>query len=134
MKLFYANGTCSIGIHALMEEIGKPYETHRVDFARKEQISAPFLAMNPKGKVPTLQRDDGSILTEWPAIAIWLALTSPEKKLLPGDAELMSRILETVDYVVATVHMRGFSRVFGPANFAPNPADHDAVKARGLEM
>jgi glutathione S-transferase len=39
-----------------------------------------------------------------------------------------------LDYVVATVHMQGFSRLFRPGNYAPSEADHDAVKARGREM
>ena len=37
--------------------------------------------------VPTLQRDDGSVLTEFPAIATWLARKNPETGLLPSDAD-----------------------------------------------
>jgi glutathione S-transferase len=39
-----------------------------------------------------------------------------------------------MDYVVSTVHMQGYSRMFRPANFAPSEADHEAVKARGREV
>jgi glutathione S-transferase len=39
-----------------------------------------------------------------------------------------------LDYVVSTVHMQGFSRIFRAANYAPSESDHDAVKARGREM
>ena len=42
--------------------------------------------------------------------------------------------METTDYCVATMHMQGFSRMFRPANFAPNEADHEKVKARGEEI
>ena len=58
MKLYYAPGACSIGIHVLMEEIGKPYETHKLNTAAGETRSGPFVELNPKGKVPTLQRDE----------------------------------------------------------------------------
>jgi glutathione S-transferase len=42
--------------------------------------------------------------------------------------------MEALDYVVATVHMQGASRLFRPSNFTPNAVDEDAVKARGKEI
>lgn len=134
MKLYYAPGACSIGIHVLMEEIGKPYEGKKLSIPAGDTRSPEFLSVNPKGKVPTLQRDDGSVVTEFPAIATWLARANPDLKLLPSDAEGEARALEAMDYVVSTVHMQGFSRMFRPGNFAPSEADHEAVKARGREI
>ena len=134
MKLYYMPGACSIGIHVLLEEIGKPYDVHKVDGAKQEQYGPDFVALNPKSKVPTLQRDDGSVLTEFPAIAVWLARKNPEAGLLPTDADGEARALEAMDYAVSTMHMQGFSRMFRPANFAPTESDHDAVKARGEEI
>ena len=69
MKLFYSPGACSLGIHVLLQEIGKPFELEKVELAKGEQFQPPFTSVNPKLKVPVLQRDDGSILTEYPAIA-----------------------------------------------------------------
>ncbi|WP_375460378.1 glutathione S-transferase family protein [uncultured Enterovirga sp.] len=134
MKLYYAPGACSLGIHVLMEEIGKPYELGKLTLSEGEQYKPAFTAINPKSKVPTLVRDDGSALTEFPAIATWLARTNKDKNLLPEDPEGEARALEAMDFVVSTIHMQGFSRMFRPANFAPNEADHDAVKARGREI
>ena len=54
--------------------------------------------------------------------------------MLPEDAEAQARVLEAMDYVVATLHMQGFSRMARPGNFAPNEADHEAVKARGKQI
>src|SRR6478672_10701416 len=134
MKLYYAPGACSIGIHVLLEEIGKPYETERVNLQQGEQYKSAYIAVNPKSKVPTLVRDDGSVLTEYPAIAYWLARTNPEKKLLPDDVDAQARMIEALDYAVATVHMQGFGRLFRAANFTPNPEDEDKVKERGKEL
>jgi glutathione S-transferase len=134
MKLFYAPGACSIGIHVLLEEIGKPYETQVVNLREGEQYKPEFASVNPKSKVPTLQRDDGSVLTEFPAIAYWLARTNPYANLLPDDVDLQAQALEITDYAVATVHMQGFGRLFRSSNFTPNAADEDAVKARGKEL
>jgi len=134
MKLYYAPGACSMGIHILLEEIGKPYETERVNLQQGEQYQPAFTAVNPKSKVPTLMRDEGSVLTEYPAIAYWLARTNPPAGLLPDDVDQQARVLELTDYAVATIHMQGFSRQFRPAAFTPNPADEEAVKTRGREI
>jgi glutathione S-transferase len=134
MKLYYAPGACSIGIHVLLEEIGKPYEVERVNLQQGEQYQPNFTGINPKSKVPTLIRDDDSILTEYPAIAYWLAKSNPFANLLPDDIDQQARALELMDYAVATIHMQGFARQFRTSNFTPNPADEDTVKARGKEI
>ncbi len=134
MKLFYSPGACSIGIHVLLEEIGKPYETQLVKLREGAQFAAEYTSVNPKSKVPALQRDDGSILTEYPAIAYWLARTNPEARLWPDDVESQVRALEMMDYLIATTHMHGFSRLFRPVGFAPSEGDAETVRARGLEI
>ena len=133
-KLFYAPGACSIGIHVLLQEIGKPSEPVLLNLREGTQFKPEFTSLNAKSKVPTLQREDGSVLTEYPAIAFWLAATNPESKLLPEGATAQARALELTDYAVSTMHMQGFSRMFRPTNFAPSEADGDAVKARGREI
>ena len=134
MKLFYAPGACSMGIHIVLEEIGKPYELSKLDIRGGENHRSPFSELNPKGKVPTLQRDDGSVVTEYPVIAYTLAKASPEAGLLPKSDEAKLRAAEAIDYCVATIHMQGFARMFRPSNYNPNEAGHDAVKAQGREM
>ncbi|HXA24258.1 MAG TPA: glutathione S-transferase N-terminal domain-containing protein [Acetobacteraceae bacterium] len=134
MKLMYSPGACSVGIHVLLEEIGKPYEAQLVNLREGGQFKPEFTAVNPKSKVPTLVRDDGSVLTEYPAIAFWLARSNPDKKLLPEDVESQTRGIEALDYAVATIHMQGFSRLFRASNYTPNPADEDKVKERGKEI
>src|SRR5271154_4626019 len=134
MKLYYAPGACSLGIHVLLEEIGKPYDGVVVNLRQGEQFQADFTAVNPKSKVPTLARDDGSVLTEFPAIAYWLAKTNPFANLLPDDIDQQARALEMLDYAVATAHMQGFGRPFRAPNFPPNAADEETVKARGKEI
>ena len=134
MKLYYAPGACSIGIHVLLEEIGKPYEAVKLSLQEGQQYKPEFTGINPKSKVPTLQRDDGSVLTEYPAIAYWLAASNPDAGLMPEGPDGAARAMEATDYCVSTMHMQGFSRMFRPANFAPNEADHAKVKERGEEI
>ena len=134
MKLHYTPGACSLGIHVILEEIGKPYDLAKLDIKSGENLRPPFSDLNPKGKVPTLQRDDGSVVTEYPVIATYLAKMNPEAGLMPADPEAELRATETLDYAVSTIHMQGFSRLFRPGNFSPNEAEHDAVRARGREL
>jgi len=134
VKLYYAPGACSLGIHVLLEEIGAPYETVSVDLRGGEQYKPAYSAVNPKQVVPTLQRDDGSILTEYPAIAWWLAAAHPASGLLPTDIDRQARVLERLDYIVSTMHMQGFRRLFRPSNFTPSAADEEKVRTRGREI
>jgi glutathione S-transferase len=133
MKLYYAPGTCAIGIHVLLEEIGKPYQLEAVDFRDGAQYKPPFTGINAKSKVPTLERDDGSILTEFPVIARWLARQNPQANLIPKDEETDTRAMEVMEYVVGTIHPEGFRRLFRTERFAPSAADHERVKAQGRE-
>lgn len=134
MKLFYAPGACSLGIHVTLREVGAPFEAMRVDLRKGEQFGGALEAANPKAKVPTLVRDDGSVLTEYPAIAWWLAAANPGAGLMPEGVEAQARAMEATDYVVSTMHMQGFSRIFRPGNFSPDEAQHGAVKVRGTEI
>ncbi|MBV9786125.1 MAG: glutathione S-transferase N-terminal domain-containing protein [Acidisphaera sp.] len=134
MKLYYTPGACSIGIHVLLEEIGKPYEAQKLNLQEQEQYKPEFTSINPKSKVPTLVRDDGSVLTEFPAIAYYLARSNPDARLWPDDVDSQARAMEAMDYVVATMHMQGFARMVRPGNYTPNAADEEKVKAKGQEM
>ena len=129
MKLYYAAGTSAVGIRVLLEEIGKPYEVAQLNLAAREQYGNAFSSINPKSKVPTLVRDDGSVLTEFGAIARWLARTNPEAALLPPEPESEARAAELLDYVVGTVHMRAFSRMIVPVAFGPEAQRADIVAA-----
>jgi glutathione S-transferase len=134
MKLFYAPGACSIGIHVLLEELGKPYDGVAVSLREGAQFKPEFTSVNPKSKVPTVVDDEGTVRTEFPAIAYWLARKNPYANLLPDDIDQQAKALELMDYCVATVHMQGFSRIFRAANYSPTASDEAAVKARGTEI
>jgi len=134
MKLYYWPNTCALAIHVLLEEIGKPYELQGVDFTKREQYGPAYVAINPKSKVPLLEREDGSRLSELPAIAWYLGRSNPQSHLLPADIEGEARVLEIMDYLVATVHMRGFTRIFRPEMFAPAAEDKEKVRNTGRDI
>jgi glutathione S-transferase len=134
LKFYMTPGSCSTGLHILLEELDLPFEAHIVNLPAGEHLRPAFVAINPKSTIPVLVREDGSALTEWQAIAWWLARRHPRAKLLPDDAEGEVRVMEVMNYVVGTMHMQGFARIFTTQAFAPDPADHAAVRARGCEL
>lgn len=134
MKFYMAPGSCSTGIHILLEELDLIFEVHIVNLPANEHKSKDYLAINPKSTIPTLVRDDGSALTEFQAIAWWLARAYPRAGLLPDSAESEVRVLELLSYIVGTIHMQGFARIFATSNFSDNPSEHEAVRTKGEEI
>lgn len=133
MKLFHAPGSCSLGIRIILEEINAPHGLEILDLKSAGQRSPAFLALNPKGKVPVLVRDDGSILTEFPAIAVWLARSFPKADLLAEGLEAEVRALELMDFVVAGLHMRAATLAMVPQKFVQNPQAQAELRAYGTK-
>ncbi|WP_036257164.1 glutathione S-transferase family protein [Methylocapsa aurea] len=134
MKFYMTPGSCSTGIHIILEELDKAFEAYIVNLPAGDQFKPDYLAINPKSTIPTLVRDDGSSLTEVQAIAYWLGRTHPRAKLLPEDIESETRIIETLAFVVGTVHGQGFARIFATPTFTRNEADFEQVRAFGREL
>jgi len=134
MKFYLTPGSCSTGIHILLEELDLVFEAYMVNLLAGDQHQADYLAINPKASIPTLVRNDGTALTEFQAIAYWLARSYPKAKLLPGDPDGDAKAIELMDYAVGTLHGQGFARIFTTEKFTPNPADYEVVKTQGLDI
>src|SRR5215475_6010201 len=92
LKLYYAPGTCALASHIALEEAGAAYETVRLSFKNEDQKKPDYLKVNPKARVPALVTDRG-IITETPAILIYVAQTYPAAKLAPlEDAFALARV------------------------------------------
>ena len=114
MKLYYSPGACSLGDHIVLEWIGKPYETKRVDHEEKQ---APgFRKLNPAGAVPVFEQD-GWVLTQNAAILNYLADTNPQAKL-GGDGSPKSRaeVNRWLSFFNADVHPT-FHPLFGSTSY-----------------
>ena len=105
LELFYAPGTAALAVHIALEEAKADYTLRRLDFSQGEQRSADYLRINPKGRVPALVTDRG-ILTETPAILVYLAQTFPASGLAPVDDPFeLARIQAFNMFLCATVHV-----------------------------
>lgn len=105
LRLYYAPGTCALATHIALEEAGAPYEAVRVDFAAQAQRGPEYLAINPKGRVPALVTDGGT-LTETPALLCFVAQLFPDAALAPlSDPFALAQVQEFNSYLCATVHV-----------------------------
>jgi glutathione S-transferase len=134
MKLYYSPGACSLGIHVLLEEVGVPFEREQINIRSGKQHSPEFQSINPKSKVPALVRDDGSLLTEFPAIAFWLAHSFPDAQLIPADLEGKTRVLEALEFIVSSIHMRGVTFILASKKFVPDESGQQALAIHGRSV
>ena len=129
MIFYYAPKTVALAAHIALEETGADYEARRVDFQANEQRSNEYLDINPKGRVPALHTREG-ILTETPAILVYLAQTHPEAQLAPiADAFGLAKLQEFNLYLCATVHV---AHAHGPrgSRWADDAAALEAMKQK----
>lgn len=115
MRLYYSPGACSLSPHIVAFELGLPVDVIKADLkTKKTENGDDFLKINSKGQVPTLQLDNGEVLTEGVAIVQYMASLAPEKKLIPeGFARF--RQLEWLNFISTELH-KGFSPLFGDSS------------------
>ncbi|PWC34175.1 glutathione transferase GstA [Azospirillum sp. TSO35-2] len=106
MKLYYKPGACSLSPHIVLREAGLPFDLVKVDLVTKTLADGgDFLAVNPKGQVPTLGLDEGGILTEGPVIVQYIADKAPDSGLVPpaGSVERY-RVQELLNFIGTELH------------------------------
>ena len=116
MKLYFSPGACSLSPHIVLRELGLPFELVRMDAkTHTTAAGADFYQINPKGQVPTLQLDDGQILTEGSAIVQYLADRKPESRLAPAAGTMERyRLQEWLNFITSELH-KGIGGLFNPA-------------------
>lgn len=140
LKLYMTPGSCSTGIHILLETLELPFEAWIINIPAGDHLRPDYLKINPRGTIPTLVLDDGRALTDFRSIALWLAQTYPRGKLLPEDAELAARAVELLDFALVQLHGEGFTRIFTSERYvaasgAPGGQQlKDDVQAHGREI
>lgn len=113
MKLFYSKGACSLSTHIIINELNLDCEFETVDLATKiTESGANFYDINPKGAVPSLQLDDGEIITENLVIQQYLTDRFPNESLCPPVGQIERyHILEWLSFAASDLH-KSFSPFF----------------------
>ena len=116
MKLYYSAGACSLSPHIALEEAGLTYEAISAPTKTKElPDGSDYRKVNPLGYVPYLVLDDGTGLSEGPAIVQYIADQAPAKKLAPANGTLARYQLQSWLNFIGTELHKSFSPLFNPA-------------------
>ena len=116
--------------HITLEEAGAAYEVQPTLVDKGEQQSEAYLKINPRGKVPALQLEDGKILTENAAILSYVAKKFPEANLWPCDPMAEVRAISTMAWFSNTVHP-AFAHFVRPERYTADAAGAEKVREQG---
>ncbi len=121
MKLYYSPGACSLSPHIALREADLSFDLVRVDLGSKTlEDGSNYRSIYPLGYVPLLELDDGTRLSEGPAIVQYIADRVPDKHLAPAHASFQRYVLQQwLNFVSTEIH-QGYGVVFHSA--------HDACK------
>lgn len=129
-----------VKIPIMLEEIGLPYEVHKVDFGKDEQNSPAFLSLNPNNKIPAILDPNGPggkplALFESGAILIYLA--DKTGKLLPSDPAARYHAIQWLMFQIGGVGPMfgqvGFFHKFAGKDYADKrPRDRYVAESRRL--
>lgn len=122
LTFYYGSGSpYAWKVWLALEHKGIPYEFRPLSFDGGDTKTPQFLAINPRGRVPTIV-DDGYALWESSAIVEYLEERHPEKPLLPGDAKMRAtarRIAAEADAYLSPA----IGRLFELTLYRKGPAD-----------
>lgn len=135
MKLYYSPGVCSLSAHIALLEAGLPFTLEKTDIRTKVTAGGvDFRTINPKGYVPALELDNGSILTEGPAIVQYIADQVPQSSLAPAHGSMERyRLIEWLNYISTELH-KGFSPLFNPTNTEPKKQEARDALAKKFDF
>ena len=128
MRLHFAPGTISIATAITLHEAGLAFEAVRLNFREAEQTGAEYLAINPKGRVPTLEIE-GRYLTETGALLEYIAARAPEAKLVPDDPLEAAHVRSVMYYLASTMHVNHAHKMRGH-RWADQPESHADMAAK----
>lgn len=134
LKFYMTPGSCSTGIHILLEELGLVFEVYPINLLAGDQFKPEYLAINPRASVPALVCPDGTALTTYQSIAIWLAEAYPESKLMPTDADHQARVTGVMNYCINKLHGEGFTRIFTTERYTIDDSETEAVVLQGRKI
>ena len=115
MKLYYSPGACSLSPHIILRETNTPFELVKVDLKEKKtEDGRDFRQISRVGYVPTLELDDGTVLTEGPVIVQYLAEKANATHLMPQRGTIeWYRMLSWLNFITSELH-KGFGPLFKP--------------------
>lgn len=115
MKLYYLPGACSLAPHIVLRETGTAVILAKVDRNTKQTDTGEhFLEVNPKGYVPAIALDDGTVITEAQVVLQYLAEQAPQSGLAPAAGSPDHyRLQEWLGFISTELH-KNMGSFFNP--------------------
>ena len=129
VSLYYSPNSCALASHILLEEVGANYSVIEINFNKNEQRKSNYLSVNAKGRVPALLTEEG-VLTETPAILLYIAQKYPQKKMAPlNNIYQLAKAQELNSYLCSTAHV-AHAHLSRGSRWADDPAAIAAMTAK----
>lgn len=132
LELYYAPIACSLVPYVTLTEAGAPFEVHPVNMGKRQQMSADYLKVNPKHKVPVLVID-GEALSENVAIQQWIHRNFPQAKLLPADPMKELKAISLMAWCASGIHPY-LGIINTPTRVCDMPGSEEHVKKAAANM
>jgi glutathione S-transferase len=117
MRLYFSPLSCSLACSITAAEAGVVLERIQVNLRTKrlKRDGADYLAIAPKGQVPALLLDDGTLLTEVAAVLLMIADQAPTSGLAPREGTTARyRLIELLSFLGSELHKHAFYPLFAP--------------------
>ena len=116
MELYFTPFACSLATRIALYEAEQPAVFHSVDLLTKRlEDGTDYLAINPKGQVPTLRTAGGELLTEGAAVLQYVADQAPAHSLAPPAGTMERAFLhQWLNYISTEIHKAVFNPIFNP--------------------
>lgn len=126
--LYISPGACSLAAHIVVRELDLPIQLEKVALRTPD---SPIHQINPLGRVPALQLDDGTLITENSAILPYLADQVPGTPLFaPAGSVERAQIQSWLGYLSAEIHTASFRPLNRPERYSADSSAHPGIRAQ----
>ena len=132
-KLYFSPGACSLSPHIALVESGIPFTLDKIDMkTRTTSTGKNFREINPKGQVPTIETQDGKVLTEGAAILQYIADQFPEKEFLPKAGTWdRAHANEVLNFIASDLH-KGMGFLFSIDSLVTNKEGNEELRKNSV--
>ncbi|MGE4482782.1 glutathione S-transferase family protein [Acidocella sp.] len=134
MRLYMAPGSCSTAANIILEEMEETFEAVVINIPAGENRRPEYLAVNPRGTIPSLLLKDGGVLTDLISIAEWLGRHCRRGRYWPADPAAQEHARAIMRHVTDIIHGQGFARIFVPQAYGREAEQTARTMAEGRRI
>jgi glutathione S-transferase len=133
VTLYHSPLSCSVASRFALAEAGIAHDVVIINVLGGGQHSADYRAVNPRGKVPALVTDYGT-LTESTAILPYIADMAPASGLFPAAGTFERSVAQSwLSFLSSTLHT-SYTGAFRPDRLSTDPAHIESIRAANIGL